>query len=111
MGNFPIMLLYLLKMAESREQKNSAALIHNLNHTQFSAQEPYFMKAVEIYYFCIKGNELAKYIGRILPFVELGFVLVYIILYVGMSKLQHPGNIPVQCWHIPPAPIFVCINP
>lgn len=45
------------------------------------------MKAVEIYCFSIKGNELAKYIGRILPFVELEFVLVYVILCVGMSKL------------------------
>lgn len=74
-------------MAESREQKNSAALIHNLNHTQFSAYEPCFTKAVEIYCFSVKGNELAKYIGRILPFVELEFVLVYIVFCVGMSKL------------------------
>lgn len=59
-GNFPIMLLlYLLMMCESREllyllmmgeswkQKNNAASIHNLNQTQFSAWEPYFMEVVE----------------------------------------------------------------
>ena len=53
------------------------------------------MEAVEIYYFSVKGNEVVKYIRRILPFLELEFVLVYIILCVGMSKLQYPGNIPV----------------
>lgn len=65
-----MLLLYLLGMAESREQKNTAALIHNLNQAQFSAWELYFMEAVEIYYFSVKGNDLAKYISRILPFVE-----------------------------------------
>ena len=44
-----MLLLYLLMMAESREQKNSGALIHNLNQAQFSAQESYFIEAVEIY--------------------------------------------------------------
>lgn len=36
-----MLLLYLLRMAESREQKNSAALIHILNQAQFSAWELY----------------------------------------------------------------------
>lgn len=65
-----MLLLYLLRMAESREQKNSAALNHNLNQAQFGAWELYFMGAVEIYYFSVKGSDLAKYISRILPFVE-----------------------------------------
>lgn len=65
-----MLLLYLLRVAESREQKNSAALICNLNQAQFSAWELYFMEAVEIYCFSVKGNDLAKYTSRILPFVE-----------------------------------------
>lgn len=104
-----MLLLYLLMMAESKEQKNSAALIHNLNQAQFSAWEPYFMEAVDIYYFSVKGNELAKYVSRILPFVELEFAPVYIPLCMDMSKFQDSGNIPVQCLHIPPP--FFSANP
>lgn len=108
--NFPIMLLlYLLMMAESREQKNSAPLFHNLNQVQFSAWEPYFMEAVEIYYFSVKGNDLAKYVSRILPFVKLEFAPVYILLCMDMSKFQDLGSVPVQCLHVPPH--FVSINP
>lgn len=65
-----MLLLYLLRMAESREQRNSAALICNLNQAQFSAWELYFIEAVDIYYFSVKGNDLTKYISRIVPFVE-----------------------------------------
>lgn len=101
-GNFPIMLLlYLLTMAESRKQKNSAALTHNLNQAQFSAWEPYFAETVEIYYFSIKGNNLATYVSRILPFVELEFAPVHPALCADMSKFQDPGNVPVQCLHGP----------
>lgn len=104
-----MLLLYLLMMAESREQKNSTAFIHNLNQAQFSARDPYFMEAVEIYHFSDKSNELAKYVSRILPFVELEFAPVYILLCMDMSKFQDPGNVPVRCLHI--APPFVSINP
>lgn len=109
-GNFPIMLLlYLLRMAESREQKNSTALIHNLNQAQFSAWELYFMESVEIYYFSVKGNDLAKYIRRILPLVKWEFARVCILLYMDMSEFQDPGNVPVQCLHVPHS--LISINP
>lgn len=62
-----MLLLYLLMMAESREQKNGAALIHNLNQAWFSACKPYFTEAADIYCFSVKGNELAKYESSIFP--------------------------------------------
>lgn len=83
-----MLLLYLLRMAESREQKNSAALIHNLNQAQFGAWELYFMEAVEIYYFSVKGSDLAKYISGILPFVEWEFGPVCTLLYMDMSNFS-----------------------
>lgn len=90
-----MLLLYLLTMAESREQKNSTTLIHDLNQAQFSAWGPYFVETVEIYYFSIKGNNLATYLSRILPFVELEFAPVHPALCTDISKFQDPGSIPV----------------
>lgn len=83
-----MLLLYLLRMAESREQKNSAALNHNLNQAQFGAWELYFMEAVEIYYFSVEGSDLAKYISGILPFVEWEFGPVCTLLYMDMSNFS-----------------------